>query len=602
MMKKIAHFGLPIILGVLCIWACSKDEDPAPKPTPDKENTAPTIEAQSVSVAEDKLPGQIGKINASDDDGDTLNFEISGESPFNLAKTGELSLAVGQTLNFEQTPKYDLTVIVNDGTLSASATITVNVTNVDEAPELTNETTEFSVEENIADDFVIATLTADDPEGGNVNFEIVGDNTLFEIDELGQLSLIQGQNLNFEDLDPENPVHNITVRLSDDTNQIEYTINVQVQKVNEAPEVANQFNFEVAESINHVVNFGLIDAIDPNNDNLTFEVLGNNTLFEIDNNGNLSLIEGQSLDFEDIPNHQIIILVSDGELSSETQVDITVTNSFADLDTPFITTWETTGANEEIIFGINSNNAYNFDIDWGDGSIENVSFNAQSNFSHNYETPGLYTVAIEGQFPAIRINNGPSADKLKSIEQWGNNQWLSMERAFYECNTMFYNATDVPDLSQVENAAYMFFRCNQFNGNLAGWDTQNISNMEAMFAGSVNFNGDGLANWNTQNVSNMNGMFNTCTTFNMDLGTWDISKVTSMNTIFRNSGMSEENYSYTIMGWATLNQGEAQIPLNVDFTGQFGMKYCNQALQARSDLEALGWQISGDSASGNDCP
>ncbi|GLU45027.1 BspA family leucine-rich repeat surface protein [Allomuricauda sp. NBRC 101325] len=535
MMKKIAHFGLPIILGVLFIWACSKDEDPAPKPTPDKENTAPTIEDQSVSVAEDKQPGQIGKINASDDEGDTLNFAISGESPFNLAKTGELSLAVGQTLNFEQTPKYDLTVIVNDGTLSASATITVNVTNVDEAPELTNETTEFSVEENIADDFVFATLTAEDPEGGNVNFEIVGDNTLFEIDEQGQLSLIQGQILDFEAIDPANLVQNITIRISDDGgNTVEFQINITINNV--------------------------IDTLqeDPNS---------------------------------------------------------------------FITTWETSMADEEIQIGIESNYSYDFSIDWGDGVVEDINVNGQENISHIYKDPDTYSVAILRDFPALRMFYSATKSNLKSVEQWGSNPWVDLIGAFMFCDNMISNAKDAPNLSEQNISLHrMFYGATSFDGDLSNWDTQNVSFMSQMFSYATAFNGN-VSTWNTSNVTSMNGMFREATTFNKDISNWNVSKVTNLSfmftdattfnqnlgkwnieslnnafSIFANSGMSEANYSNTLIGWATLDDGEAQIPVNVNFNDQAGMVYCNQAAIAIEELMfTYGWAISGDSPSGNDC-
>ena len=37
---------------------------------------------------------------------------------------------------------------------------------------------------------------------------------------------------------------------------------------------------------------------------------------------------------------------------------------------PFITTWKTTTANENITIGLNDDYAYNYSIDWGDGTIE----------------------------------------------------------------------------------------------------------------------------------------------------------------------------------------------------------------------------------------
>ena len=47
------------------------------------------------------------------------------------------------------------------------------------------------------------------------------------------------------------------------------------------------------------------------------------------------------------------------------------------------------------------------------------------------------------------FGDGANADKLQSIEQWGDIQWESMRRAFAGAKNMVYNATDTPDLSAV---------------------------------------------------------------------------------------------------------------------------------------------------------
>ena len=90
--------------------------------------------------------------------------------------------------------------------------------------------------------------------------------------------------------------------------------------------------------------------------------------------------------------------------------------------TAFVTTWETTDADESIT--IPGTGAYT--IDWGDGTSSSVTGSA----SRAYETPGTHRVTITGGL--TRINLGDSASdsandaKLQSIEQWGNIEWITM--------------------------------------------------------------------------------------------------------------------------------------------------------------------------------
>ncbi|MCK5814802.1 MAG: PKD domain-containing protein, partial [Flavobacteriaceae bacterium] len=110
----------------------------------------------------------------------------------------------------------------------------------------------------------------------------------------------------------------------------------------------------------------------------------------------------------------------------------------------FITTWETTTANESITIPINPNYAYNYTVDWGDGS---TATNEDSNATHSYAAAGDHTIKITGRFPAIYFNNTGDKKKIKEINQWGRNNWKSMDFAFYGCSKLQGVATDTPDLS-----------------------------------------------------------------------------------------------------------------------------------------------------------
>ncbi|WP_345027259.1 BspA family leucine-rich repeat surface protein, partial [Flavivirga jejuensis] len=198
----------------------------------------------------------------------------------------------------------------------------------------------------------------------------------------------------------------------------------------------------------------------------------------------------------------------------------------------FVTTWKTTTANEEIKIYTNPNlTGYSYDIDWGDGSIES---GLTGDAPHQYATAGIHTVSITGDFPAIYFANSIEiqaiAAKLQTIESWGDTQWKSMEQAFAYCTNLTYNATDVPDLSQVTNMYYMFLE-SSFNGDISNWDVSSVKDMSYMFRKASVFNQD-IGSWDVSSVESMEGMFDEASAFNQDIGNWDVSSVDIMSAMF----------------------------------------------------------------------
>ena len=214
-------------------------------------------------------------------------------------------------------------------------------------------------------------------------------------------------------------------------------------------------------------------------------------------------------------------------------------NGFNSMASPnyFITTWKTDNPggvnNSSIIIGINPNlsSNYNYDVSWKNDGVWETGFTG--NATHDYGTPGTYTVAIRGTFPSFQFYRGTPA-KIITIEQWGNNVWSTMQAMFRSCPNFTYNAIDVPNLSAVSNISEMFTSAPLFNANLNNWDTGNVVNMQETFKHATSFNG-AIGNWNVGNVTNMMGTFINATSFNQDLNNWNTSNVTNMQEMFGNA-------------------------------------------------------------------
>jgi len=104
-------------------------------------NDAPTINEQAASVAESATnTTSVMTITGSDIDGDTLSYSITAgntDSIFGInTSSGEITVTSNTFLNFESKSQYFLTVQVTDsgsGNLTASATVTVDITDVEES-------------------------------------------------------------------------------------------------------------------------------------------------------------------------------------------------------------------------------------------------------------------------------------------------------------------------------------------------------------------------------------------------------------------------------------------------------------------------------------
>ncbi len=186
----------------------------------------------------------------------------------------------------------------------------------------------------------------------------------------------------------------------------------------------------------------------------------------------------------------------------------------------FITTWEIGEPGDEIFIPTAPATEYHFTIDWGDGTVEEIS-GTDPDPTHAYAEPGIYQVAITGRFPRIHfdlsqmdfqrpargdIHPGDNAQRLVAVEQWGAIEWTSMEGAFAGAVNLTLDATDAPDLSDVSSLSRMFALGHSFDGDIGHWDVSGIEDMSHLFEQASSFNQD-IGKWDVSSVTDMSGMF-----------------------------------------------------------------------------------------------
>ena len=120
-------------------------------------------------------------------------------------------MTVAGTLDYETTTSYSLTVQASSsgGAATATVPVTISVTNVDEAPGFGAASYAFSVAEDAALGTTIGTVTASDPEGGTVVYDITAGNAAltWAVDAL-KGSVVVGARLN----QAATPSYRLTVR------------------------------------------------------------------------------------------------------------------------------------------------------------------------------------------------------------------------------------------------------------------------------------------------------------------------------------------------------------------------------------------------------
>ncbi len=281
---------------------------------------SPDASGFTATIAEDTPVGtELGTVTASDPDDDPVSYEITAGNDagvFAIGSSGTVTLA--GALDYETTSHYELTVTVSDGGLSDTATVTIDVTDVNERPNISGLTT--TVAEDAPPGTVLGSVAASDPEDDGLTFAISNgnDNGLFAVDGGGVVT-VEGA-LDFETTSS----YDLDVEVSDGELADTATVTVAVTDVNEAP-VAIGFATSVPEDTASGTELGTVTASDPDDDPLSFTITAGNDagLFSINGTGVVGLVA--AIDYQTAAEHVLEVTVSDGELSATATVTINVT-------------------------------------------------------------------------------------------------------------------------------------------------------------------------------------------------------------------------------------------------------------------------------------
>lgn len=264
--------------------------------------------------------------------------------------------------------------------------------------------------------------------------------------------------------------------------------------------------------------------------------------------------------------------------------------AFTGEENAFVFTIKTTGASETFSLPLESVGTYDFNIDWGDGSDDDITAWNQAGVTHAYVSAGTYEITITGTIVGWRFNYSGDHNKIYELKSWGALRLGNNDRYFYGCANLTITATDILDLTGTTDLTWMFGECYALTTipSMNSWNVSSVTIMDYMFNWSALFNQD-ISSWNTVLVISMSSMFDGAISFDQNLGDWDIASVTDMHYMFDGGvTLSTANYNALLIGW------EAQaVQNNVTFHGGNSKYSAGAVATARQALiDDHNWSIT----------
>ncbi|MCH8519675.1 MAG: DUF285 domain-containing protein [Nanoarchaeota archaeon] len=316
-------------------------------------------------------------------------------------------------------------------------------------------------------------------------------------------TLLENRNLNFEILE---------------TQYEDIYLNIRIRNSGSTQLLTSEFSFFINSNF---ITFSNIEFLDIHNSPLQVQLIQPFQEFRV------------QIMIEDLLDLNVLSIIHDSGVEKQREFEIS-------RETIFISIWDTTltssgSTNDTTIqLPLTQTGVYDFRIDWGDGTIEEIT--QWDEAIHTYEISGVYTIEIDGVIEGFRFNDQGDRLKLLIIEQWGNLRVGDEGNYFHGAENFNSNAIDSLNVSGMTNFRDFFRNAREYDEDISSWDVSLVEVMWDMFRDARNFNNGGLSginNWDVSNVENMRGLFYDAQSFNQPLNNWDVSNVENMRDMFR---------------------------------------------------------------------
>ncbi len=316
------------------------------------------------SVDENSVGGTAvgAPVTATDTEGNTLTYSISGASEFTIdSATGQIEVASGADLDHESKSSYTVTVSVSDGrdsennpdnAIDDTSTVTIDVNDVDEPPaKMASPAVTVNPDSSTSQldvSWTTPTMTGKPAIiDYDVRFKDVDGSVWISLDFTGTHTSASLTGLEAGEK------YEAQVRATNDEGSGEWsdsgiaktqagaTNEEQPNPLNRAPAFSTPGSLSVPENSSAGTKVGSpLTATDPDGDSLTYSLSGAaSSKFEIDSTGQIKVSAGANLDYESDSSYSVEVGVSDGADAfgiADKVIDdtVTVTINVTDVNEP----------------------------------------------------------------------------------------------------------------------------------------------------------------------------------------------------------------------------------------------------------------------------
>ena len=355
----------------------------------------------------------VATLTATDADFDDLTFSISGGDSSDLEITDSGLLTLKTNPNFEVKNNYSFTASVTDGLYSASSTITVNISDVNEPPVWQNSLpTAFEFPENVTNvESIDSPEDVVDEDGDTLTFSLSGeDGNLFSVSG-NIVSFLGAPDYEIPTDSNKDNIYKLNVVASDGSlTATSPEFSVTITNLNDNAPIFNDLVTEI-DVTNGQTNVFDISTSDADGDDVSLSKSGtDSSLFTISDSGNLSFTSAPDFANPGDNNgdnvYKLTIAASDGSFTTNSdEISITVLEVN---DPPVISDLQTSYSLEENISDIATfsvTDPENNQLEIGVSGEDSEGFSVVSNLLFyegglNFENPtdanadNAYTITI----------------------------------------------------------------------------------------------------------------------------------------------------------------------------------------------------------------
>ena len=289
-------------------------------------NEPPVITGEAAPSFNENRTGRIGRYQATDPEGDSFTWSVSGSEKdnFSIDSSGYLSFKI--TPNFEAKSNYFVSIVAADTkNLPGHFDVRLTIVDVDEPPVITGATTFDNWQEN--DHSTIGTYTATDPEGDTpVTWGLGGtDRGDFDITD-GVLSFKNAPDYERPADSGGNNHYEVTVQATDSNNKRgQQHVDVIVKNVDEPPVITGPDTVDdFPENSSTSRQVGRYTASDPEGATVTLGLSSGDADFTLARNGVLTF--KASPDYEDQNTYSVTVRAVAGSHTVDKAVTVNIQN------------------------------------------------------------------------------------------------------------------------------------------------------------------------------------------------------------------------------------------------------------------------------------